>query len=135
MSEVCPPGTPDATSTRLGTRAKFFAPGFALHAFGGWNGLMGPWLVVFTVTHIIGLVLIICWEACPSSTAARGPCTMPATTSLIAISVFVGCYSTWRSYRRGCRCDELRAERRNGIDRVRHNVCLMSIKRCVGQTS
>lgn len=41
----------------------FFAPSFALTFFGSWRGLMAPWLIVFTFTHIIGMALIICWDA------------------------------------------------------------------------
>mmetsp|Transcript_94359 Transcript_94359/g.197097 ORF Transcript_94359/g.197097 Transcript_94359/m.197097 type:complete len:1298 (-) Transcript_94359:217-4110(-) len=42
---------------------QFLAPGFALEYFGGWNGLMAPWLLIFTIDHILGMVLIFTWEA------------------------------------------------------------------------
>jgi len=42
---------------------QFGAPTFALQAFGGWNGFMAPWLIIFTMVHIIGMALIVCWEA------------------------------------------------------------------------
>mmetsp|Transcript_79101 Transcript_79101/g.173437 ORF Transcript_79101/g.173437 Transcript_79101/m.173437 type:complete len:269 (-) Transcript_79101:1823-2629(-) len=49
--------------TWLSYSPKFQAPPFGLEIFGSWDGLLAPWLLVFTSIHIIGIFLVLMWPA------------------------------------------------------------------------
>jgi len=49
--------------TWLSYSPKFYAPSCGLEIFRNWNGLLAPWLLIFTSIHIIGMVLVLTWPA------------------------------------------------------------------------